>query len=136
MTNNRITAPKGANKASQRDAFSAPAGGVKSLMNIRELSRTGIIFTILYVLLCIVCVIWSLFITDPKGNYVILQIPVVLQHGALLGLGMTHLLSGMSWTSMYFFLGTPMILFIYYLGKFTEAIIRHAFKNMASGNNS
>lgn len=52
--------------------------------------------------------IWAQFISDPKGYYIILQLPVVLQHGLLLALDATHFLKDMSWPLVYLVLGVPM----------------------------
>ena len=59
-------------------------------------------------------------LSDPKSKFVILQMPVVLQHGLLLVFDATHLLSGASWSLIYLVLGLPMILILVLVGWFIE----------------
>lgn len=114
------------NKSPNMDAKKrAPvSSGVKGIMRIIRPSRTGLILAALYIGIILTCVIWAQFITDPKGKYIILQLPVVLQHGLLLAIEATSLLKGMSWPSIYLLLGTPMLIVLVFLGNFFENYIK------------
>ena len=94
-------------------------------MNIRPLSKTGLILGGLYLAVILTCVIGAQFITDPKGKFIVLQIPVVLPHGLLLKLGATGLLQGLSWPALYFVLGTPMWLLLVLLGNLMESLVKN-----------
>jgi hypothetical protein len=93
-------------------------------MKIMQLSRTGLILGALYIGIILVCVIWAQFIMDPKGKFVILQLPIVLQHGVLLAIEATWLLKDMSWSGVYLLLGTPMLVFLVFLGNIIENIVK------------
>lgn len=97
---------------------------VKETMKFLQLTRTGKILGSLYILILTFCVIYAQFITDPKGKYIILQIPVVLQHGLLLTVEATSLLKGMSWFSIYLTLATPMIVLLVATGNIIESIVK------------
>ena len=86
-------------------------------------TRTGTILCSLYLIAAAGCVIWAQFISDPKGEYVILQMPVVLQHGLLLVFDATHMLKNMNWVEIYLVLGVPMLFFLILLGSFIESFI-------------
>lgn len=85
-----------------------------------RITKTGIVLAIIYILGLIVCAIWAQFISDPKGQFVILQLPVALQHAALLSVGSNSLLSDMSWPVIYFVLGVPMVVALILLGCIIE----------------
>ncbi len=93
-------------------------------MKIIQLSRTGLILGALYIGFIFACVIWSQFITDPKGKFIILQLPIVLQHGLLLALEATWLLKDMYLPGVYILLGTPMLALLVFLGNIIENIVR------------
>ena len=86
-----------------------------------HISKTGIVLCVFYFVASIGCVIWAQYISDPKGKFIILQIPVVFQHGLLLALDATHLLKNMSWPLLYLVLGVPMLGFLILVGAILEA---------------
>ena len=93
-------------------------------MKILKLSRTGLILGALYIGIIFVCVIWAQFISDPKGKFIILQLPVVLQHGLLLVIDATWILSDLSWLGVYLVLGIPMLVLLVFLGNIIENIVK------------
>jgi hypothetical protein len=93
-------------------------------IKILQFSRTGLLLGALYVGMIITCVIWAQFITDPKGKYIILQLPVVLQHGLLFAIDATWILKGMTWTGVYLLLGIPVLVFLVILGNIYENIVK------------
>jgi hypothetical protein len=102
-----------------------------------RVSKTGVGLVITYLSVMCVCIIWAQFISDPKGKFVILQIPVVLQHGFLLVFDATHLLSGASWLLIYLVLGLPMILMLALVGWLIEycvSKIKHSAKTLNKSN--
>ena len=92
-----------------------------------RITNTGIVLTIIYITTLVVCAIWAQFVSDPKGQYVILQLPVSLQHAVLLFVGATNLLSGMSWPVIYVVLGIPMIVMLILLGYLIELFLSQFF---------
>jgi len=94
-----------------------------------RISKTGVVLAIIYILALIACAIWAQFISDPKGQFLILQLPVSLQHAALLSVRANSLLSGMSWPEIYFVLGAPMLLVLMLLGY----VIELAFSKFSLG---
>ncbi len=102
-----------------------------------KLRKTGLVLSSLYILICVVFIAWSMFITDPKSKFVLLQIPVVLQHGILLYFGLTKLLSGLSWALIYVFLALPFTIMLYFIGHGLESLFSRVsckFSNNASKN--
>lgn len=93
-------------------------------MRILQLNRTGLILGAIYIIIVFVCVIWAQFITDPKGKFIILQIPVVLQHGLLMAIEATPFLKGISWLGIYLLLGIPMLVLLVILGNVIESIVK------------
>ncbi len=85
-----------------------------------RITKTGIVLCSLYLIVSVGCVIWAQFISDPKGKHIILQMPVVLQHGLLLAFDVTHILNTMNWAEMYLVLGFPMLGFLVLLGSLIE----------------
>jgi len=102
-----------------------------------RVSKTGIGLITTYLLVMLICITWAQFIGDPKGKFVILQIPVVLQHGFLLVFDATHLLSGASWLLIYLVLGLPMVLMLGLVGwavEFCVSKIKHSAKTLNKSN--
>ncbi len=87
-----------------------------------HITRTGLFLCLLYVAASAACVVWAQFVTDPKGKYVILQMPIVLQHGVLLAVDAAHILRNMSWPSLYLVLGVPMMGFLFLVGGVVELV--------------
>ena len=101
-------------------------------MKIMQFSRTGLILGILYIVIILTCVIWAQFITDPKGKYIILQLPVVLQHGLLLTFNSTHLLHNMPWVVVYLVLAVPMLALLIFLGNVIENLAKQRIMGQSS----
>lgn len=87
-----------------------------------RITKTGIVLGSLYLIASVSFVIWAQFISDPKGKFIILQMPVVLQHGLLLAFDATHILKNMNWAEMYLVLGVPMLVFLVLLGSVIESL--------------
>jgi hypothetical protein len=102
---------------------------VKRQWKIMRISKTGVFLCFLYLIASIGCVILAQFISDPKGKFIILQMPVVIQHGLLLALDATHLLRNMSWPLVYIVLGVPMLGFLILVGIIFEV----GFSKIRSG---
>ncbi len=81
-----------------------------------KLRKTGLAFGGVYIGICLIFIVWGMFTTDPKSKFVILQLPVVLQHGVLLYLESTNLLAELSWFKIYLFLATPAVILLYFFG--------------------
>jgi hypothetical protein len=58
----------------------------------------------------------ALVVGDSKGRFVFLQLPIVLQGALLDGLGLSPLLSGLSWPAAYLIIGLPTLALLYGLG--------------------
>lgn len=96
---------------------------LRGIMKIIRLSKTGMILGAIYIGIIIACVIWAQFISDPKGKFIILQLPVVLQHGLLLAIDATWILKGIAWPGVYLLLGLPMLVLLVLSGNFIEIIM-------------
>ncbi|MDJ0832578.1 MAG: hypothetical protein QNJ69_03590 [Gammaproteobacteria bacterium] len=98
-------------------------------MKIIQLSKTGLILGALYIAIIIVCVIWAQFISDPKGKFIVLQLPVVMQHGLLLAIDGSWILRGMAWPGIYLLLGIPMLALLVFLGNIIEDLVKKYISN-------
>jgi hypothetical protein len=80
-------------------------------------SRLGLALASAYVLVTAFCVLASNSANaDPKGSYVLLQLPIALQGSLLHALGLGDFLRGFSWTEAYFALGLPTVIALYAIG--------------------
>lgn len=87
-----------------------------------RITKAGMVFCSLYMISTVGCVVWAQFINEPKGKYIILHSPVVLQHGLLLAFDAIHILANMNWAEVYLVLGVPMLGFMVLLGSLIETI--------------
>lgn len=81
----------------------------------RRFSITGMVFAGIYILTSAACIVMALSVDDPKGRFVFLQIPIVLQT-AVVPQGTLHMLEGISWPAAYAMFGLPTLLGLYLLG--------------------
>ncbi len=88
-----------------------------------RITKTGVILNAIYVAIFLICVVWAQFISDPKGNYVVLQVPVIIQHALLLVFNATHLLAGKSWITLYIILCPPMMILLGLMGGIIDYFI-------------
>lgn len=96
-----------------------------------RITKTALALCCLYLIVSFCFVIWAQFVSDPKGKYIFLQMPVVLQHGLLLAFDTTRILKNMSWVEIYLVLGLPMLGFLVLVGSLIETFV---FKIWASNN--
>lgn len=83
-----------------------------------RLSRLGTAFALLYLLPTLACMVMALSsASDPKGYFVLLQLPIALQMAALSALGMADSFRDISWVEGYLLLGLPVVLALYGLGR-------------------
>jgi hypothetical protein len=83
-----------------------------------KFSRLGACLASLYLLPSAICVGIALgATTDPKGNFVFLQLPIALQLALLDGMGLGPLLSGLGWASAYLLIAVPTAMMLYLLGS-------------------
>jgi hypothetical protein len=80
------------------------------------MSRVGLVFCALYALIIAACVCWAFTVGDPKGHFVILQLPIALQGTLLVSLGLLPILVHLSWFAAYLFIGLPTFMLLYLLG--------------------
>jgi hypothetical protein len=82
-----------------------------------KFSRLGGGFVLLYASAIVICLAMAFGADgDPKGRFVFLQLPIVLQGTVLSALGLGSLLSGMSWGAAYATLAIPTFALLYLLG--------------------
>lgn len=80
------------------------------------MSRIGLALCVLYAVLMGLCVWGSMAAEgDPKGAFVLLQLPLAMQLGALDWLGVPGL-SRLSWTAAYALIGLPTFALLYGAG--------------------
>ena len=94
------------------------------------MSKFGFILCILYVAASGLCV-WAGIASsqDPKGSFVLLQLPLALQAGLLHWLGADGFLDHLSWPAAYAAIGLPTAAALYGFG----AILSSMAKTVASG---
>ena len=101
-----------------------------------RITKTGMALCSLYLVSSLGCVVWAQFISDPKGKHIILQMPVVLQHGLLLAFDATHILSNMGWAGMYLALGVPMLSALILVGSLAESSVSRIRSGASAFNKS
>ena len=68
----------------------------------------------------------ALIVGDSKGRFIYLQLPIVLQGALLDGLGLSLVLSGLSWPAAYLIIGVPTLALLYGVGALIDrARARH-----------
>jgi hypothetical protein len=81
------------------------------------MSRIGIILCLIYAVLIVICVAFAYSAGgDFKGQYVILQLPLILQMAVVHGLGLSAQFQNVSWVGAYVILGLPTFVLLYLLG--------------------
>ena len=86
-------------------------------MNTR-FSKTGAALVLVYAVITVGCIIVSLVIQgDPKGSFVLLQLPIAFQIGPLQALGLGEFLASLGWVASYFIFGVPTIFGLYFVGS-------------------
>jgi hypothetical protein len=81
------------------------------------MSKIGFILCFLYSLIAGLCVLASVSSTgDPKGEFVLLQLPLALQLAALDWLGLSSALSNLSWVAAYMLISPPTLALLYSVG--------------------
>jgi uncharacterized membrane protein SpoIIM required for sporulation len=90
----------------------------------KHFSKVGLGLALLYVLLSLACVALSLASEgDPKGKFVLLQLPIAAQIALLHELGFGRFLAPLGWVAGYILLGIPTVVFLYFLGKFLGKLL-------------
>jgi hypothetical protein len=89
------------------------------------MSKIGLTLCLVYAALSGLCIWASLdSVGDPKGSFVLLQLPLTLQLGFLDWLGLGPLLSGMSWPVAYSVIGSLTFVGLYIFGWLISRAIR------------
>jgi hypothetical protein len=84
-------------------------------------SKVGSRLCLAYALLSAAFVAYgALAVSDSKGRFVFLQLPIVLQAAILDGLGLSPLLSGLSWPAAYLIIGLPTLALLYSFGALVD----------------
>ncbi len=87
----------------------------------RRFSRLGLGLCTIYLLLAVASVAWAaLAAGDPKGRFVLLQLPIALQGAILDSLGLGPVLERLSWESAYVVLALPTFALLYLVGVLLE----------------
>ena len=85
-----------------------------------RLSRAGVVLVGIYVFLTAVAMIAASGTDDPKGTFVFLQLPVVLQMALITELLPGNLIArfaNLSWTAFYILIWPPTALLLYAIGS-------------------
>ncbi|MBA2079279.1 hypothetical protein PCA_12285 [Rhodanobacter sp. PCA2] len=81
------------------------------------MSKTGLTLCFLYLVIVGLCALASLGSSgDPKGEFVLLQLPLALQLAALDWLGLSRALSNLPWAGAYLLVGLSTLALLYGLG--------------------
>ncbi|MCT9980603.1 hypothetical protein M2R48_19980 [Acinetobacter sp. I-MWF] len=91
-------------------------------------SKIGLSFCIVYLLLTAFCLYIALDpMTDNKGNFVFLQLPIGFQVSASNAIGLGALFDRLSWMQAYSFVVPVTLLFLYGIGWLLSSSI-HSIK--------
>ena len=90
-------------------------------------SRVGGGLCLAYLVLAAASAVYGAsLVGDNKGRFVFLQLPIVLQAALLDGLGLSPVLSGLSWPAAYLIIGVPTLALLYGVGVLIDhARVRH-----------
>ena len=90
----------------------------------RKVSRAGVTLCAAYVAVCVAAVAYSVLASgDPKGRFVIFQMPIVIQGALLDSVGLGSMLAGLSWPAAYALLALPTLPVLYGLGILIERVL-------------
>ncbi|WP_407275804.1 hypothetical protein [Halothiobacillus sp. DCM-1] len=90
--------------------------------------HTGWVLLGLYVLLTVLCLLAAAVTDDPKGRFVLLQLPLALPLGGLVALGFGPLLADLSWWAAYGVIGVPTALGLYAVGWGFDVLTRALYR--------
>lgn len=84
----------------------------------KRFSKTGAALVLVYAVITVGCFIAS-FVTqgDPKGSFVLLQLPITLQIGPFQALGQGKFVASLGWVASYVIFGIPTIFGLYFVGN-------------------
>lgn len=86
------------------------------------MSKFGLILCTLYVAISVLCIWTGATSSDPKGSFVLLQLPLALQATLLHSLGVNHFLDNLSWPAVYALIGLPTLAILYSVGAAVGSI--------------
>lgn len=86
------------------------------------MSRIGIILCAVYALIIAACVAAAFSSGDPKGWYVVLQLPIALQSTLIAVFGLVPLVEHLNWLEAYVLLASPTFAILYGLGWAIERL--------------
>ena len=85
------------------------------------MSRTGLSLCALYAAVIVGCIAFVfLGNPDPKGSYVVLQLPIALQSALVVSIGLAPLLENISWPVAYVLLAGPVFALLYGIGALID----------------
>nr|WP_321466775.1 hypothetical protein [uncultured Desulfobulbus sp.] len=91
---------------------------------MKKLSKTGVAFALFYILLSITILIYAKTIEDPKGRFVLFQLPLVPAASLLFKLGLIKYFTKFSWLIAYIILGIPTVISFYAFGYICEICVK------------
>ena len=89
----------------------------------RKISVVGLTLCVIYGVIALALVALALSESDPKGRFVLLQLPIALQMGFVHAVGLGGLLHGLSWTMAYVCLGIPTLVALYFGGAYAQKLL-------------
>jgi len=88
-----------------------------------RLSRIGLFFAGIYLVAVIACLLLALSSgADFKGRFVYLQLPLVLQASLLQSIGLSPIVSELSWVAGYLLIGLPTMALLYWAGWLVDRL--------------
>lgn len=94
------------------------------------MSKLGLILCTLYVTISALCIWAGVASSDPKGSFVLLQLPLALQATLLHSLGVDRFLGNLSWPTTYAVLGLPTLAILYSVGAAIGSITQHLVRGV------
>ena len=87
-------------------------------------SKTGAALALCYAVITMACIGVSISDQgDPKGSFVLLQLPIAVQAALLDSIGLGEFLTSLGWVSTYIVLGVPTIIILYIIGRFLGRLL-------------
>lgn len=91
---------------------------------MRVISRIGLFFCALYALAIVCCLVFSLSASgDPKGQFVLTQLPICLQAFVLDAIGLGSILEGLGFVNAYLFIAPPTFAVLYLIGWYLGRLL-------------
>ena len=99
-----------------------------TLKSHKYFSKIGLILVLAYFLITAICLVMFFSTNDPKGRYMFLHLPIVLQMAMVSTLGLDEPLRSINWFCAYIIFWLPAIIFLYFISWTLSQIVKSLSK--------